>query len=375
MANSRKQVFERNQRLVLMRDLRLKDLHFTTNPQRNPKIVSGGKVVTFLEPGEREGNVRVQFDADDFDSREISGTGIRDDGRWSIDADLLQPYYNPAEIQPGSKFVSVPFTQLFMSLKEIPAGVVFTNISSNPGVNTAGDIRVEYQDKDTGKTQGAYVHWYNVLPFVEPVSKQLWGKYDMGKIHSFDDGKEIMVVAVRNVGRSELSGNVKNMSAEEREISEQNKLFMPQGQVGYVNLLNLTDDYEGQQARVWHFDHCFKREDYWNVSVDTVVPLLNHKTGQPMTLAEYTAAEDSDKYLRVGFQATISAPVMIVTRGEITTEIDWRFRDDDKVYILEVDKTVDLDDLVYKVGFSEDGSGPTTWVRQIDLYESPEDQD
>lgn len=379
MGNSRKQSFTVGQELVLMRDLLLSDLGYTSYPRKNERVVREGAKAEFQELGETEGNVRVQFAQEDFQSLPLSGSGIRRDGLWSIDADLLQPAYNPETIQPGQKFISTDTTKLFMSSTPIGAGVVFTNVRSNPGVDGVGDIRVEYKDTVTGGLHRTYVRWYAVLPYVAPEPEKLWGKYAVGQNHYFHDGKELMVVAIRNVGRRELVRNPKNMTAEEREIHPvSNKMFLAQGQIGYVDVLSLLEGDEDHTARVWHFDHYFKNMDFWNVQIDTIVPLLNLKTGQPMTLDEFNARNDSDKYLSVGFEATISSPVRIVEDGEITDEIDWRFRDGDDVVILEIDKSVDLDEydsLVYKVGFNADGSGPTTWVRQADLYESPEDQD
>src|SRR5689334_10502921 len=218
MGNSRKQSFTVGQELVLMRDLLLSDLGYQGSGEEK-WIVTAGNKAKFVELGDIEGNVRVQFAQEAFQPSQLSGSGIRRDGLWSIDADLLQPAYNPETIRPGQKFVSTNDTKLFLQSTTVPAGIVFTNERTYSGVDLVGDIRVSYVKN--GETHRTYVRWYAVLPYVASETEMLWGKYEMGRVHDFN-GDELMVVAVRNVGRRELVRNPKNLTAEERKIDDSN---------------------------------------------------------------------------------------------------------------------------------------------------------
>jgi len=108
--------------------------------------------------------------------------------------------------------------------------------------------------------------------------------------------------------------------------------------------------------------------------VTAVTPLHSLEAGTAMKVADLVPEED-DGLWKVGDLAEVflgTHNTVFDDEGKLVIDTDstnMTFRDDDEVYIVQVDKDAEDEDngLVYLICHNEDGSGEKLWVRSCDL--------
>lgn len=372
--DTRKQKFVDGQEVVLIRDLHVGDLDLENdrvNPLDTPVLLKKGTVGIAKSNGYVEGCVTVQFEEpnpNDF-SRILSEEPIREDGRWAIDRDLIKPVSSKNLLVKDAEIV-IPFdTVSSLFQRKIPAG--YKGKLCFDGVDGVGDVRVEGPNPDGG-TQRFYIRWYEVVTSTVTLAPELlWGKFDMTKNHVMLDDSALMVVFIRDYTRNEIT------LGQQAPVSDTNRRMAYPGTVGKLDRLYLTSDHK--RARVEWFDTSRDNPetDFWIVGIDAIAPMRDLETGEFVTYAQYRKSQEEDLGLySVGDTATVFLGVyhtMLDDDGNLVIDegsIDKAFRDDDEVYVLEVDTEAykeDHDALVYQISHNEDGTGHTQWVRAYDL--------
>lgn len=386
MDNSRKQVFVKDQEVVLVRDLTIQDLIHAdiSNSETQAIVLLAGTKGKIVSPALTSWGVRVKFDEPrpGYFHAKLARVSCREDGEWSIDRDLIQPVANKERMTYGEK-VTFPHDTEGAFRSTVEAGKIYTVV--NRGTDLDDDIRVIEDGNDDASR--VYVKWFKAVPVTDAAveePKKLWGLYPYGDIVHLEE--PIMVVFTRDYTYAELDNEG------QQPVSETNKLLARAGQVGEVDVIRLIPVYGVGKARVTFFDlhHANSqsegRLDFWNLDVDGIVPLRNYEDGKVVTVTQYKGLPvvDLDEGIpEVGTEATVFLDVYETRVGSDgllridTGKRNWSFRDEDEVYIVEVNKEAfkaDSDNCSLKIAHFEDGSGPTLWVRPTDLN-LPEDNE
>lgn len=180
--------------------------------------------------------------------------------------------------------------------------------------------------------------------------------------------KDLLVVAVRDIVYDDLFTPRNNKEVRVRK-----------GSVGRMNRFSTTE--EKRPINVNAYDLAHNSSTSWNFPMDAWIPLLSREN----TFVKYDATkghvnfkietEKPYQYRKVGSEATVYGEILKyrvegtkrVLRDDV---IDQAFRDDDEVYIIAVDEDADVEEgLIYLIAHNSDGSGYTTWVREMDLVE------
>lgn len=207
-------------------------------------------------------------------------------------------------------------------------------------------------------TDGAWVVDAELMEFTSALP-------DAWKGITSENCKDLLVVAVRDIVYDDL--------------------FIPRGykevrvRKGSVGRMNLFSTTEKRPINVNAYDLAHNRSTSWNFPMDAWIPLLSREN----TFVKYYATkghvnfkietEKPYQYRKVGSEATVYGEILKyrvegtkrVLRDDV---IDQAFRDDDEVYIIAVDEDADVEEgLIYLIAHNSDGSGYSTWVREMDL--------
>lgn len=380
--DTRKQKFTAGQEVVLVRDLHIGDLDLENdrdNPLETAVILPKGTKAVAKANGFVDGTIVVQFSEprSGHFHQVLSAEPVREDGRWSIDRDLIRPASQEGFV--SGKEIIVPFattTTTSLYVRNIPAGYKGKLIFN--GVDSDGDVRVEGPSLDSEYSiQRFYMKWYetvDVPAYPAALSENDW--YGFSSSNPLGEDNAIMVVFTREVTRAEIG------SREHIEpASYSNRRMAYPGTVGMVRRVYFSD----KKARVEWLDlsKSTPAQDFWLISLDAIAPLRNYETGEIVTLKEYLKQSEEDLGLySVGDTAEVFLDVYetkLDDDGNLVIDedvIDYAFRDGDEVYIIEVDAKAfkeDSDGLVYKISHNEDGTGQVQWVRVCDLNDPEND--